>query len=749
MKLPRALIFVGSAAAIALAVGVASMLLAPWLIDSRLVKDKISSELAKIYGNVTFDKIALVWFPRPTIAIENAEISFADQTRASISSIKIYPSIYHLLTGRLIVRQALLQEPRLRIRLPRSSQTSFDVEKWEEQIRSALVRLTKEWPAPHIELSQGSAEIGIDDKPPILLQDVAARTGASPEEVQFTITARSNLWEQLRVEGSISPVNLESQLKVGMQQFKIRETLAVVAPQFAEYSTHGEASFDVKIASVGLRNVNSSIDGSVGPFVFAGPDGSATIEATTLRGEITYDGTVLQVNVDQLELASPRLQASGNFQIQSGSLSARVNVRDVEIAELSKLALIVDGSQAVKNVLRYIPAGTVAEMNFQSAGPSLTEMASSQNIALVASLRDCTIVIPGYDLEFKNAGGSLRIADGVLEASGIAANLGRAKGWNGNLRLGLDGKSAPFHLDILAQSAAPDLQAVLLKLVHDEALRGELLQLRNISGELSGRLVLGESLDAISPVVTISKLAISAIYAHMPFPIEIRGGRFSYDQRFMKLESAQGSVGRSIFDGLSVSLNHNGSRRVDVGSARISLDLQETEILLERFKKVGAHLAKLRSARGSIDFERLTLSGPYDDPAAWIFAFAGKFQRVEITHADLPAPVTLGREQFTANQEKVDFSEIAMAIADASWLGSGSFEYVKQEPPFVVIKGTGTIGAQMTQWLSHQIEWPEELKLRAPWKVAAERLAWREDRNISFNGQVTAAGGPQLSVVAV
>jgi hypothetical protein len=138
----------------------------------------------------------------------------------------------------------------------------------------------------------------------------------------------------------------------------------------------------------------------------------------------------------------------------------------------------------------------------------------------------------------------------------------------------------------LAQSTAPDLQAVLLKLVHDEALRGELLQLRNISGELSGRLVLGESLDAISPIVTISKLAISAIYAHMPFPLEIRGGRFSYDQKSMKLESAQGSMGRSIFDGLSVSLNHNGSRRVDVDSARISLDLQETEILLERFKKV-------------------------------------------------------------------------------------------------------------------------------------------------------------------
>jgi hypothetical protein len=388
-------------------------------------------------------------------------------------------------------------------------------------------------------------------------------------------------------------------------------------------------------------------------------------------------------------------------------------------------------------------------MNFQSAGPSFTQMASSQNIAAVASLRDCTILIPGSDLEFKNVGGSLRIANGFLEASRITASLGRAKGWNGKLRLGLHGKSAPFHLDISAQSAAPDLQSLLLKIVHDEAFRGELLKLRNISGELSGRLVLGDSLDAISPVVTISKLAISAIYAHMPFPIEIRGGRFSYDQRFMKLESAQGLVGRSIFDRLSVSLNHNGSRRVDVDSARISLDLEETEILLQPFKDVAAQLAKFRPARGSIDLERLTLSGPYDDPAAWSFATAGNFQPVELTHADLPGPVTVSRGHFTANQDKIDFSDVAIAMADASWLGGGSFEYLKESPRLFVAMGTGAIGAQMTEWLRHQIEWPEELKLRAPLKIATERLAWREDGNISFDGQVTAAGGPQLSVVAV
>jgi AsmA-like C-terminal region len=171
--------------------------------------------------------------------------------------------------------------------------------------------------------------------------------------------------------------------------------------------------------------------------------------------------------------------------------------------------------------------------------------------------------------------------------------------------------------------------------------------------------------------------------------------------------------------------------------------------LLQRFKNVAAQLAKLQSARGLLELERLTLSGVYDDPAAWIFATAGSFHRVEITHADLPGPATVTRGKFTANQEKVDFSETAMAIADASCIGGGSLEYLKEAPRLFVARGTGAIGAQMTQWLGKQIQWPEEMKLRAPLKIAAERLAWREGGNISFNGQVTAAGGPQLSLVTV
>ena len=119
MKLPRVVIFLGALAAVITVIFFLGAVLLPRLVDSELIKETISSRLAKkSAGNLTLGKIALLWFPRPTVVIEGAEVSFNEKARGSIRIAKIYPSIFYLLTGRLVVRRALLQEPKLSIRLP-------------------------------------------------------------------------------------------------------------------------------------------------------------------------------------------------------------------------------------------------------------------------------------------------------------------------------------------------------------------------------------------------------------------------------------------------------------------------------------------------------------------------------------------------------------------------------------------------------------------------------------------------------
>jgi hypothetical protein len=51
MKLPRAVMFAGGAAAVVMIAAVAGALLLPWLIDTQLMKQRISSQLANDRGN--------------------------------------------------------------------------------------------------------------------------------------------------------------------------------------------------------------------------------------------------------------------------------------------------------------------------------------------------------------------------------------------------------------------------------------------------------------------------------------------------------------------------------------------------------------------------------------------------------------------------------------------------------------------------------------------------------------------------
>jgi hypothetical protein len=750
MKLSRAVIFLGACAALVVLAVFFSAFLLPWLVDSRLVREKISSEFAtKSEGRVAIGKISLVWLPRPTVLMDNLEIFFGDEIRGSIPKLQLYPDVFHLARGRLVIRRAVLEEPSLRISLPEPSAGPFDAEKWEEQIRSALLHLTIEPAVPRIEFSGGSAEIRMNGRAPVVLEDVEAQAMARAGTIQFAIRARSSLCEQLRIAGAIAPSSLETQLDVGVEQLKIREALAFAAPPMANYAKQGAASLAVKIASVGLRRVKGSLDASVGDLVVALKNGAASLGAQRLKAGIVYEDGALQLDVAQLDFLSPRLRASGTLKFESRLMSATVRAREFEIAEISELVLRISGDDPrVRSVARYIPAGTITEMRLESSGKSFDEVVSRQNIAVSALIRGGRIVIPRYDLEFKNVGGSVQIAHGVLKADRVTGNLGAAAGWNGKVTLGLEAKNAPFHLDIRAQSAASDVQALLLKIVPHERLRAELARLRDVSGELSGRLVLGDSLDAILPVVTVSKIAVSANHAGVPFPIEIRRGRFSFDRKHITLEDAAGSLGRSVFERLALSLDQNESRRFSLDAAGISLDLEQTESLLHRFENLRSKFAELQSARGFLELEKLTVAGPYDNAAAWTFASAGKFQHVEITHAGLPGPIAVSGGNFTGNEARLEVSQAAITIADASWIGGGVFEYPGSEGALLVSHGSATVGVQMTRWLSARLELPHAMTVRTPVSIAAERVAWSSSGDIYFRGEITAAGGPQLALEA-
>jgi uncharacterized protein involved in outer membrane biogenesis len=100
MKLPRPIIFLTALVGIVFVTIVLGLLLLPRFIDSQRIRDKIGAQWAeKSDGNLSFATIALLWFPRPRVVMENVAFSFDDKAQGSIRSVTIYPSLVYLLNG--------------------------------------------------------------------------------------------------------------------------------------------------------------------------------------------------------------------------------------------------------------------------------------------------------------------------------------------------------------------------------------------------------------------------------------------------------------------------------------------------------------------------------------------------------------------------------------------------------------------------------------------------------------------------
>ena len=61
-------------------------------------------------------------------------------------------------------------------------------------------------------------------------------------------------------------------------------------------------------------------------------------------------------------------------------------------------------------------------------------------------------------------------------------------------------------------------------------------------------------------------------------------------------------------------------------------------------------------------------------------------------------------------------------MLDASLTVDGSLESPDRSPLALDAGATGTIGAQMTEWISRQIDWPKQLTLRSPLQLTKGRV---------------------------
>lgn len=750
MNKPRAITRVALIAGFFLASLFALVLFVPIFIDSDTVKSRVTSFVVeKTNGLARIEKIDLFWFPRPGVVIRDVAISFDNEIQGTFQQVRLYPSIRHLLTGNLTFSSVTVDGASGIVRLPARNDEPFNVDEMEEKIRAAVRGLALSWPDLNLRIRNGIADIGVAGGRSLMITDVDANLGFAADKLDFTVSAGSNLADRIRVAGEMATTNLASEARLSVENLGLRKAFDLFSAGSGGWVDDGAATVSLKLTALGLKSFSAEIAGSLPSLTLARGTRKTVVKTKDFKAVVTGDDKVFRAAVESLSLVSPPINAAGEliFDRPSSTFTLTLIGNDLNVGMIRESALLLaDDISSVQSVFRYLRDGTIPEIRVETRGRSFTEALKNKHAVVKANLRSVKIFVPGPDLDLENISGSLLISAGILQCKECSATLGKAKGRDGALRVGLAGPRGPFHLDIIVESDARELRSLLVRHVKDEAFQKQLSRIRHIDGSLSGRVVLGESLDAISAKLSAVPAALTVSYDPLPYPVSLRGGRFSYENGKIETESLEGAIGRSSFSMLTGSLRTDGTGQFTIQAASVQLDLEQTEHLLRKVETIQAKLGPESSARGKVDFVSISLAGPLDDPSRWAFGGKGKVQGIVVKHALLPAPVAVTQGIFDATHEKLTFADAKIGLLDASMTAGGVVEHWRKPPLRVVATASGTTGERMMAWVQHQMGIPADFMLRPPLEFSSGRVDWRDDSDFSVNGRLTVGHGPRLSI---
>ncbi|MGB7951309.1 MAG: hypothetical protein WCH75_26805, partial [Candidatus Binatia bacterium] len=724
-------------------------LLLPRLLNSQTVRDEIQAFLlAKTNGNVVIGNIDLTWFPWPAVIVRGASFALADSVTGKIQSIEFHPSILGLLFGRLDVSQVQVASPALAVRLPEPTEEPFNLDELEGQIRSLIAALAAEIPGMIITVTGASIEVRIGERPPVTITELDGSLVAPPDAMALRFSSRANVFDSLSIEETIAGDTLVTKGRIQVGRLRLRESLASLWPRSDEYVESGDLSLDVTLTSVGLKQIKAELEGSLPSLGLVRGDRKTVVDGVKFKSVISRDEGIINAVIEQFDLVAPRLSARGELTVDPAAPSVELKLagRDLEVSQVRESALKIAGEiGVVEDIFRYVKGGQISEIAFQASGQSFAEL--WKNIGVTGTLRGGNIFDSVLGIDLENVDGQFSVSSrGILEAKQLSARYGKSQTKDGTLRLGLDGESVPFHLDTMVQADAAELHSLLLRVVKNEGFRKELSRIRNLEGDLSGRLVLGEKSDSLLPEISVLKAAVKGSYEPIPYPISIKEGRFRYGAGKVALEGVSGAVGLSSFSGLTGAVNYDDPRQIEISSGKFSLDLAEIKDLQNRFAKFPKVFGDIEFARGRLELTSLSLKGPLDEPSRWKFTTTGSLDNIAVKHARLPAVINLSGGKFSGTPTKLTFSDAKVNLLDAALTVNGFLESPDKLPQRVEASGTGSIGAQMTGWLSRQIELPKELLLRAPLQITKGRVVWKEGGDVAFQGDITVDAGPQLSL---
>jgi hypothetical protein len=741
---------------IALGLLLALQILAPRVTNLESTKVRIQAEFSKtVGGELDFQRVDLSLFPRPGVIVRGAILRVPQTGQGTIESVKVCPAILPLFTGKLRIAKLRLEEPAFELQSPEMPE--LGKKGIEHDPSDSLKRRTAHLldvlalKAPNLEVvvRKGRLELLDDDRSFLTLHNLDADVVLPPRGPGLRITCGSNLWRDLSVEGSLDATSLKGKGRIELARFQPQFLTNYLFPDAGIRCSESIVYLRIDARTDGLREFHGELKASAPSLILQRGKEESLLKVENLGITFSIEEDKTALSLDQLSLESPRLRMSGKFSTDEAASDVRLalEARDMDVDSARKAALDLGGNlRLVRDIFDFVRGGEIPVIRFQSQGQSFDQLGKDEAFRIEGRLRDGKIHIRGPDLDLQEVKGDAVISNGILEGKNLEARLGNSRGSQGELRVGLKGKDAPFHLDIAVDADIAEVHPILMRVVKAEAFVREMSLVENINGRGLGRMVLGESLQSVEAKVDVSECSISAEYRRIPYSIRIEAGQVAYGTGWIGGTNMSGTLGNSSFSGLTYRVDFGDAPHLEIDSGQFGLFMDEIYPWLISYESIRRDLGLFRDVTGKIEIAGMRLKGPVLQPVDWDFEAEGTVENLILDTHLCPKPVAIASGKLGATPEELSFTKAGARILDASLDASGVLQGYLRGLGQADIDLAGTIGPEAMQWISGIINLPPALKVRTPFSLTSAKLVWNKDRDTAFKGDFTFPQGAKGSL---
>lgn len=660
------------------------ILFSPMLINLESAKEKILIHLSeKTGGELFYKKIDILYFPRPHAVIYQVSLSIPGNVTGTLATLKVYPAIFSLFTGDVQISKLQLITPNFNIKLPfrrKERKLAISSSFAREMLTNVLAYPALNKSSFLIEVKDGRLNLYDENDVSFTFININANTRLLLNRLTINLACKSNLWKNISIKGLINPHLFTSKGQVDLTLFNPKILTDYLFPDTALKVSDAGINLNLDFKSDKHQALHAKVQSHTSHLTLFQENENLVIKAKSLICKLDMDEEKTKVSLSNIVLDYPKLRASGQFLLNRmvKQTSLDIDVKKADVGSTRKVALALAGNSGItKDIFDIVKGGNIPKITFKSFGKSPADLGKIEKIFIRGRLRDGNIFVPAALLNLEDVDGSVTISNGILVGENIKARLGNSFGTKGILELGFE-KDIPFYVETVIQADLAQLPPILSRLVNNKPFLKELSQVEEFKGSALGKMVLNGNKQSVDVSVDASQIDLHARYGRIPYSLQIRGRRFSYEEDQISFDELNAKIGKSTFSRLSGVITWKDEPHLTVKSDSSILQMKEIYPWLLSYENTAAVFKDFKITQGITTLSDINLNGPVSSPTNWRINMKGNLENVLINSPMSPDSISVADGKFDVTESTIPGTVKNNLIIESANLVWGSSRFTSE-----------------------------------------------------------------------